>query len=380
MFGLLGAGDPPAGVPEEDMGRARGVVRRTRPQPREHAFSKKLDALLEGTPWRPASSLNVTKRTPEAARALQDAASLLRSARAYARVSKRPSIEGFLRAGKMAHVDTDTWAPSAPPAAGRGQLLTVHASQGLEFEAVFVSGLTEDRFPVGRGRATSSTLACSQSGAHTEDGARASPPIRGTAPALRRHHPREDLLVPEAASKKEPTTARRPPRFCGNWKAASSSSKKKEHESRFWTSRTEAVEELRRIAFDSEISRGGALRGQPRALVRREREAAEPTWWPYLEKTKDVTPQPEERLESRSWELVGHMGCPRRAFMERHIDGQTGRPWPNMAHALRFCIQRRHEALLSGEVRFSGGSGPWDEWRKRTSAALLSTSTGSARP
>jgi len=31
------------------------------------------------------------------------------------------------------------------------RLLTVHASKGLEFEAVFVSGLTEDRFPV-RGR------------------------------------------------------------------------------------------------------------------------------------------------------------------------------------------------------------------------------------
>ena len=48
----------------------------------------------------------------------------------------------------MLHEDSDTWAPSAPPAEGAVRLLTVHGSKGLEFGAVFVSGLVDERFPV----------------------------------------------------------------------------------------------------------------------------------------------------------------------------------------------------------------------------------------
>ena len=72
----------------------------------------------------------------------------------------------------MLHEDSDTWAPSAPPAEGAVRLLTVHGSKGLEFEAVFVSGLTEDRFPVGAGRqlVDPGLLA---TGPHPEDGSRA---------------------------------------------------------------------------------------------------------------------------------------------------------------------------------------------------------------
>ncbi|MDP9488554.1 MAG: hypothetical protein M3Q49_22675, partial [Actinomycetota bacterium] len=132
------------------MERARKAVACVDEAASKSSLLEKLDALWKGLPG-VRELFERHQEDAEAARALQDAASLLRSARAYVRVSKKPSVEGFLRAGKMAHEDSDTWAPSAPPAEGAVRLLTVHASKGLEFEAVFVSGLTEDRFPV-RGR------------------------------------------------------------------------------------------------------------------------------------------------------------------------------------------------------------------------------------
>ncbi|MDP9486076.1 MAG: ATP-dependent helicase, partial [Actinomycetota bacterium] len=147
VFGFVRSGDSVVGVPEEETDRARAVVRAADAAGREVGFLAGVDALWKGLP----ATRGLFERhgeDAEAARALADGLSFVRSAHAYARMSERPTVEGFLRAGKMLHEDSDTWAPSAPPAEGAVRLLTVHGSKGLEFEAVFVSGLVEDRFPV----------------------------------------------------------------------------------------------------------------------------------------------------------------------------------------------------------------------------------------
>ena len=148
VFGLLRSGDSVAGVPEEEMEKARTAVARGRGCSQAGVASREGRHALEG-PTRDTKALfERHAEEQDAARALTDALSFLRSAHAYARVSNRPTVDGFLRAGKMLHEDSDTWAPSAPPAEGAVRLLTVHASKGLEFEAVFVSGLADERFPV----------------------------------------------------------------------------------------------------------------------------------------------------------------------------------------------------------------------------------------
>lgn len=149
VFGLLRSGDSVGGVPEEEMEGARAVVRAADEAGREESFAANVDSLWKGLP----ATKDLFERhaeDEEAARALTDALAFVRSAHAYARMSQRPTVQGFLRAGKMLHEDSDTWAPSAPPAEGAVRLLTVHGSKGLEFEAVFVSGLVDERFPIRR--------------------------------------------------------------------------------------------------------------------------------------------------------------------------------------------------------------------------------------
>jgi hypothetical protein len=118
VFGLLRSGDAPASVPEVEMARARSAVAAVDEAARNDGLLEKLDALWKGLPG-VRELFERHHEDADAARALQDAASLLRSARAYARVSRKPGVERFLRSGKMAHEDSDTWAPSAPQTRAR---------------------------------------------------------------------------------------------------------------------------------------------------------------------------------------------------------------------------------------------------------------------
>jgi superfamily I DNA/RNA helicase len=147
VFSLIRSGDSVGGVEEDEIERARAVLRAVGKATQEAGFAAKVDALWKGLP---ATKVLFERHAEEeeCARVLTDALSFVRSAHAYARMSQRPTVEGFLRAGKMLHEDSDTWAPSAPPAEGAVRLLTVHGSKGLEFTAVFVSGLIDERFPV----------------------------------------------------------------------------------------------------------------------------------------------------------------------------------------------------------------------------------------
>src|SRR5215211_664529 len=322
VFDLLRSADAPAGVPEEEMDRARRAVTVVDEAASKPNFLEKLDAIWKGLPG-VRELFERHHEDAEAARALQDAASLLRSARAYVRVSKRPSVEGFLRAGKMAHEDSDTWAPSSPPAEGAVRLLTIHASKGLEFEAIFVSGLTEDRFPV-RGRGVQLV----------DPGLLASGTPTPRTDLERRHLFEERRLLYVAITRAKTYLC-----LTGVEEGADDGAKafpflreledrlieleRKEQVRRFWTSREEAVEELRRIAFDSSIPPAERFAASRALLEAGERPDAEPPegWWPYLDKSEGALPERVPHLELSSWELLAHLDCPRRAFMERFSAG-----------------------------------------------------------
>ncbi len=266
VFELLSSGDSVGGVPEEEMQRARAVVRAVREAGEQEGFTGKVEALWKALPGT-RGLFERHAEDAEAARELMDAMAFLRSARAYASVSQRPTVEGFLRAGKMLHEDSDTWAPAAPPAEGAVRVLTVHGSKGLEFEAVFVSGLTDERFPV---RARGVQL--------VDQGL-----LSGNGPTARadlesRHLSEERRLLYVAI-----TRAKTYLYLTGVEESAEDGAKaspflreledrlieleEKSRARRFWTSREEAVEELRRTACDTTLpveERFASCRALPR--------------------------------------------------------------------------------------------------------------------
>ena len=379
VFNLLRSGDSVVGVPEQELETARTVVSTVDVASRQNSFAEKVDALWKCLPAT-RSLFEIHADEQEAALALTDALSFVRSAHAYVRMSNRPTVEGFLRAGKMLHEDSDTWAPSAPPAEGAVRLLTVHASKGLEFQAVFVSGLLDERFPIRprgvryvdpgllsdgsptpRARLDQGHLfeerrlfyvALTRAKTYlfltgieerSEDGLKASTFLREL----------EDRLVALAE------TAR--PR-------------------RFWVSREEAVEDLRRAACDRELPQPSRF-AAARALARMG-ESPE-TWWRYLEPTTG-TPVPPELGDLRARELLLHLECPRRAFMERISTGParrggTGRMifgsvFGDGLH--RFLAGEdetlRDAMLATVEARDFGGPAFKEYWRRQALDAVAS--------
>lgn len=379
VFELLASGDSVGGVPEEDMERARAVVRAVRAAGKRAEFAEKVETLWKALPGT-GELFERHSADAAAARELMDTMAFLRSARAYAAMSQKPTIEGFVRAGKMLHEDSDTWAPAAPRPDGAVRMLTVHGSKGLEFEAVFVSGLTDDRFPVrargvqlvdqgllsGRGPTARGELerrhlseerrllyvAITRAKTHlyltgveesAEDGARASPFLREL----------EDRLV-ELEEKTRPR--------------------------RFWTSREEAVEELRRTACDAAESPEARF-----AACRALAETGEDPrlWWRYTKPTPERPPEPAP-LTLDAGEVVSHMNCPRQAFMESLAPGEVRR---GMQGKMRFGSAfkdglRRYlrgecgtleEATVSAieETNF-GGSAIAEYWRRQAARTAAS--------
>jgi superfamily I DNA/RNA helicase len=361
LFELVSSGDSVGGVPEEEIERARAVVRAVREAGAQEEFAEKVEALWKALPGT-RELFERHAEDAEAARELMDAMAFLRSARAYASVSQKPTVEGFVRAGKMLHDDSDTWAPAAPPAEGAVRVLTVHGSKGLEFEAVFVSGLTDDRFPVrargvqlvdqgllsGRGPTPRADLesrhlseerrllyvAITRAKTYlyltgveesAEDGAKASPFLREL----------EDRLI-ELAEKSRPR--------------------------RFWTSREEAVEELRRTACDKTMPieiRFAACR----ALAQMGEDPQ--AWWRYARPTPERSPEPVP-LQLDAGEIVAHMNCSRRAFMEGLAGGGTRQ---GMRGKMRFG-----SAFKNGFRRYLDGE--YDTLEEATVAAVEATNFG----
>lgn len=382
VFGLIRSGDAPIGVPEDEMDRARRAVTAVDDAAAKEDFLQKVDALWKGLP----GTRELFERHTEdagAARAITDATVFLRSARAYARVSRRPSVEGFLAASRMVHEDSDTWAPSTPPQEDAVRLMTVHGSKGLEFDAVFVSGLTEDRFPV-RSRGVKLV----------DPGLLASGAPTPKQELGRRHDFEERRLLYVAM------TRARQYLFLtgveeGSEEGAGASPFLKEleprlvelataeHERRFWASRGEAVEELRRMAFDHNLPLEKRFAACRTLVELEEQPQEEPPvgWWRYLQRTEGEPPETAERVEVRSGEVLGHLDCPRKAFMERHAGGggATGRMRFGAAfkEGIGRFLRGEHSALeetVLGAIEEKDFGGPAFEeyWARQASEAVAS--------
>jgi superfamily I DNA/RNA helicase len=379
VFGLLRSGDSVAGVPEQELEKARNVVRTVDAAASQGSFAEKVDALWKGLP----ATRGLFERHAEeqdAALALTDALSFVRSAHAYARMSHRPTVEGFLRAGKMLHEDSDTWASSAPPAEGAVRLLTVHASKGLEFEAVFVSGLVDERFPI-RPR-----------GVRFVDPGLLSDGIPTPRAQLDQSHLFEERRLFYVAL----TRAKTYLFLTGVEESAEDGLKAstflRELEDRlvelaetarprrFWISREEAVEDLRRAACARDLpepSRFAAARALARMGERPE------TWWRYLGRTAG-TPAPTGLGDLRARELLLHLDCPRRAFMERISTGPARRGGTGrmifgsvFSDGLRRFLEGEEETLTDAmlaivEARDFGGPAFKEYWRRQALDAVAS--------
>ncbi len=379
VFGLIASGDAVGGVSEEEMERARSTVRAVREAGARESFAEKVETLWKSLPGT-RELFARHEEDAEAARALMEAMAFLRSARAYARVSREPSVEGFIRAGRMLHEDSDTWAPSPAPVEGAVRLLTVHASKGLEFEAVFVSGMSDEKFPTrsrgarlvdqgllaGRGPTDRVDLerqhlseerrllyvAATRAKTHlylsgvedrAEDGVKASPFLREL----------EDRLI-ELAEKSRPR--------------------------RFWTSREEAIEELRRAACDTEAPAAKRF-AACRALAEMGEDPR--LWWRYAENTPDAPPEPGP-LDLDAGEVVAHMNCPRRAFMERLAPVGGGRGMRGKARfggafkdGFRRFLQGEFDsleeaALAAVEESEFGGTAIREFWRRQAAETAAS--------
>lgn len=322
VFGLIRSGDAPVGVSENEMDRARRTIAAVDEAASNEKFLQKVDALWKGLPAIRELFERHTEDA-EAARAITDATVFLRSARAYARVSRSPSVEGFLATSRMVHEDSDTWAPSTPSEEGAVRLMTVHGSKGLEFDAVFVSGLTEDRFPV-RGRGVQLV----------DPGLLATWKPTPKQELERRHIFEERRLLYVAMTRARQYLFLTGVEEGSNEGAEASPFLKElegrlielaspERERRFWASKQEAVEDLRRMAFDGSLPPERRFAASRTLMKLQENPDAEPPegWWAYLQRTEGEMPEPAGRVEARSGEVLGHLDCPRKAFMERHAGG-----------------------------------------------------------
>ncbi|AHY47829.1 UvrD/REP helicase N-terminal domain [Rubrobacter radiotolerans] len=316
VFGMIRSGDWPASVPEGDRRLAAATVAAVDRAREEPDFLRKLDLLWKGLPGT-ARLFDRHREDARAARALADANAFLRAAAAYAGASDRASVAGFVSAGTVIHDDSDTWAPSAPPARGAVRLMTVHASKGLEFEAVFVSGLSDERFPV-RSRGARFVDAGLLAGAGPTNAAE-----------LEAAHVREERRLFYVALTRAKTylyltgveeaspDGRKTSPFLLELEERLASLQSGAPRRRFWASREEAVEELRRLACDPSLPRGERFAAS-RALVGMDERPGDPSspWWRYVVPTTGKGPPPD-RSDLREGEVVAAIECPRRAFMRR---------------------------------------------------------------
>lgn len=316
VFAMIRGGYFPATISEEDRQFATAIVAAVDKACGEPNFLKKLDLLWKNLPG--TRELFARHREDaHAARALADASAFLRAAAAYAGASRDPSVAGFISAGSMVHEDSDTWAPQSPPVEGAVRMMTVHASKGLEFEAVFVSGLSDERFPVrSRGvrfvdtgllAGAGPTRATDLEVAHTREERRL------FYVALTRA---ETYLYLTGVEESSDEGAKVSP-FLSELEAHLAALESKERARRFWASRDEAVEELRRIACDESLPEEERFAaGRALAEMDERPDDENSPWWRYVAETLgDGSPPNEDDLRER--EVVAMIECPRQAFMQR---------------------------------------------------------------
>jgi len=84
--------------------------------------------------------------TPEAEARRENVAELLGSVMAYQSEEEAPTLGGYLERVTL-HEELPAEGEAGAPQAGRVSLMTVHSAKGLEFDAVFLTGLEDGMFP-----------------------------------------------------------------------------------------------------------------------------------------------------------------------------------------------------------------------------------------
>jgi DNA helicase-2/ATP-dependent DNA helicase PcrA len=194
VFEMIRAGYFPASISEEDKERATAAVAAVDEARKIPDFLEKLDFLWKNLPGTKELFLR-HREDARAARALSDAGAFLRAAKAYYEASREPTVSGFVSAGSIVHEDSDTWAPTSPPVEGAVRLMTVHASKGLEFEAVFVRPLRREVPGSEPGSALRGHEPPRRGRADPRLEPRSRPHPRGTPPFLCGPHPRRDVSL-----------------------------------------------------------------------------------------------------------------------------------------------------------------------------------------
>ena len=142
---LAVAAEPPADV----RGKARGaleafaaLIGRLAGQRRDLAPPAFIDLVLDQTGYREALR---QERTPEGEARLENLEELIAAAEDFTHTAAEPTLDGFLDGvALMSDVDELKDADS------RVTLMTLHSAKGLEFPAVFLTGLEEGVFPHAR--------------------------------------------------------------------------------------------------------------------------------------------------------------------------------------------------------------------------------------
>jgi DNA helicase-2/ATP-dependent DNA helicase PcrA len=142
---LAVAADPPADV-RGKAGRAlqefAALVARLTAQRGDVAPPAFIDLVLEQSGYREALR---RERAPEAEARLENLEELVAAAEEFTHTDAEPTLEGFLD-GVALVTDIDELKDTE----GRVTLMTLHSAKGLEFPAVFMTGLEEGVFPHAR--------------------------------------------------------------------------------------------------------------------------------------------------------------------------------------------------------------------------------------
>jgi len=142
---LTVAADPPAaitGKPRRALGEFAELIRGLADRRAEMTPPAFVDHLLNASGYREALR---EERSPEAEARLENLEELIAAAEDYVHADSAPTLEGFLD-GVALLADIDELKDEGP----RVTLMTLHSAKGLEFPAVFMTGMEEGVFPHAR--------------------------------------------------------------------------------------------------------------------------------------------------------------------------------------------------------------------------------------
>jgi DNA helicase-2/ATP-dependent DNA helicase PcrA len=142
---LAVAAEPPLdirGKPRKVLEDFAALIQRLAGQPAAMPPPAFLDLVLEASGYRTALQ---QERSPEAEGRLENLEELVAAAEEFTHTQAEATIAGFLDSVALLS-DVDEWRDGP----GRVTLMTLHSAKGLEFPAVFVTGLEEGVFPHAR--------------------------------------------------------------------------------------------------------------------------------------------------------------------------------------------------------------------------------------